>query len=135
NGNFDINIRDTARDEIGGLAHSFNIMTRKLSETDGSLRNEISERKQVEEALRESEESYRDLFENAQDAIYVHDLKGKYISANRAAEKLCGYKRDEIVGKNIIEFMAPEHVEQIRANIAKKLDGIGFTTYEMEMRA
>ncbi len=109
--------------------------TAALAAANAELIAEVQERKQVEAALRASEERYRDLFENAQDAIYVHDLKGKYMSANRAAEKLCGYKRDEIVGKNIIEFMAPEHVEQIRANIGKKLDGIRLTTYEMEMRA
>src|SRR6266550_1148642 len=63
-GDFDINIEDSSRDEIGGLAHSFNRMTRDLSQTNGSLRNEIDERKQFEEALRESEEKYRDLFEN-----------------------------------------------------------------------
>src|SRR2546426_2257582 len=68
-GNFNLNIEDTSRDEIGGLAHSFNVMTRELAETNMSLRNEISERKQVETALRKSEESYRDLFDNAQDAI------------------------------------------------------------------
>jgi two-component system sensor histidine kinase/response regulator len=96
---------------------------------------DISRRKHAEAALRASEESYRDLFDNAQDAIYVHDLKGIYISANRAAEKLSGYPIAEIVGKNIIEFMAPEHVEQIRANITKKLAGVPLTTYEMEMRA
>jgi two-component system sensor histidine kinase/response regulator len=96
---------------------------------------DISGRKDAEAALRKSEESYRDLFDNAQDAIYVHDLKGIYISANRAAEKLSGYTSAEIVGKNIIEFMAPEHVERIRANITKKLAGGGLTTYEMEMRA
>jgi PAS domain S-box-containing protein len=134
-GNFDINIEDKSRDEIGGLAHSFNIMTRELSETNGSLRNEISERKQVEEALRESEESYRDLFDNAQDAIYVHDLNGTYLSANRAAERLCGYTREEILGRNFAEFMAPEDVERIRENLNKKLDGKGLTTYEVEVRA
>jgi PAS domain S-box-containing protein len=94
----------------------------------------ISERKEAEAALRASEESYRDLFDNAQDAIYVHDLKGTYISANRAAEKLSGYTSAEIVGKNIIEFIAPVDVERIRANLGKKLNGGGLTTYEIEMR-
>ena len=108
--------------------------TAELATANTGLIVEIQERKQMEAALRASEESYRDLFDNAQDAIYVHDLKGTYISANRAAEKLSGYTSDEIVGKNIIEFMAPEHVERIRANLGKKLDGGGLTTYEIEMQ-
>ena len=41
--------------------------------------------------LRKSEGRYRDLFENAKDALYVHDLQGRYTSVNRAAEKLTGY--------------------------------------------
>jgi PAS domain S-box-containing protein len=96
---------------------------------------DISQRQQMEAAVRNSEERYRDLFENAQDAIYVHDLKGTYISANRAAEKLVGYTRDEIVGKNIIDFMAPKYIEQIRANLNRKLEGQGMTAYEIEVLA
>src|SRR5258708_40191276 len=85
----------TTREE---LEERVQLRTAALATANKNLELEIQERKQMEAALRKSEENYRDLFENAQDAVYVHDLKGTYISANRAAEKLVGYTRDEIVG-------------------------------------
>src|SRR5258708_32063976 len=100
-----------------------------------SMVRDITERIRAEKQLVESEERYRDLFDNAQDAIYVHDLQGTYISANRAAEELVGYTQDEIIGKNIIDFMAPEHAKRVRANLNKKLDGQGMTSYEIEVLA
>ncbi len=61
--------------------------------------------------LRVSEERYRELFENANDAIWVHDLEGNIIAANRASEKLTGYTVEELLQAsklNVSAFLSDE---------------------------
>jgi PAS domain S-box-containing protein len=88
---------------------------------------------QAEAALRDSEQRYRDLFENSRDAIYVHDMNGRYTSVNRAAEELTGYNREEILGKHYSNFVRPTYLKTVRENFCRKLDVPLETTYETEI--
>ena len=68
-------------------------------------------------SLSQSEERYRDYFENAKDAIYVHDLNGRYIMVNKAGEELIGYSRDEIMQMRISDVVPRHYLDQIHARL------------------
>ncbi len=92
----------------------------------------LAERDRVADTVRESEERYRDLFENASDIIYSHDLHGNMTSFSRAGEQILGYSRDEMMQKNITQILAPRSAELARSMTARKVAQGGRTTYELE---
>ena len=55
-----------------------------------------------------TEQNYKYLFENASDAMWVHDMKGNIVDANRACKELTGYSREELIGMNIKRFLLSE---------------------------
>ena len=57
--------------------------------------------------VRLSEANYRDLFENASAAMYIHDLAGNIIAANNAFSRLTGYERDELIGSSVMKLRSP----------------------------
>lgn len=79
-----------------------------------SLRKEREQRVHLEltqQELRASEERYRELFENALDAIWIHDLEGNIIAANRSAEKLGGYSIEKLIKMNVRSFLSEKSLD------------------------
>jgi len=65
---------------------------------------DITERIQAEKELKDSEERLKILFDYAPDAYYISDLKGDFVDCNKKAEKLTGYKKEELIGKNFLKL-------------------------------
>jgi PAS domain S-box-containing protein len=85
------------------------------------------------EALQASEERFRELFENANDVIFLHDLKGRILAINRVAEQLTGYSRDEVLGEGFERLVAPEAEPPIQDTIRAHLGGSTTQHYELSI--
>ncbi len=72
------------------------------------LEKEVAERTRAEDALRRSEERYRELFENANDAIVITTLDGIITDINRAFETMVGRSREDLIRQNYTQFVTPE---------------------------
>jgi len=65
---------------------------------------DITERKLMEEELRQSEGNLKAYLESAPDGVYINDLKGTFLYGNNKAEELIGYKREELIGKSFLKL-------------------------------
>ncbi|MEP0885461.1 PAS domain S-box protein [Trichocoleus sp. ST-U3] len=87
-------------------------LTQQLREQNTRLEQEIQERQQKEAALSESEERFRLLVEKVKDyAIFMLDPSGRVVSWNSGAERIKGYRADEIIGQSFSRFYPDEEIQ------------------------
>jgi PAS domain S-box-containing protein len=93
---------------------------------------DISERKQAEEALRKSEEKYKDLVENISEVIYTLDKNGIMTYASPAIQTILGYDSSEIMGRSFTEFVYSQDLPRQRERFKRVLSGpIGSDEYRL----
>jgi PAS domain S-box-containing protein/putative nucleotidyltransferase with HDIG domain len=87
--------------------------------------HDTTARKKAADILRASEERLKILFESAPDAYYLSDMEAKLVDGNRAAERLTGYKREELIGKSFLELglITAEQIPKAAAALDRNLHG------------
>lgn len=98
----------------------------QVKEVMGIVRD-ITERKRLETQLKESEERYRNLFENANDAIYALDRQGNFTSFNRKAEQLTGFMLKEVLGQRYTILVRGAERRKARRYFVKNMRGESHT--------
>lgn len=106
-GDYNARVVGLPRDEIGELGDAFNRTAEQLAERQAAQKN-------AERSLRESEARLRLLSDNVDDAIFLHDLDGKLIDVNQAACESLGYRRDDLLAKNMTELIAQPEPQMLR---------------------
>ncbi|NHC36973.1 ATP-binding protein [Scytonema millei] len=97
--------------------------TKELLRTNQQLEREINERQQANVALRESEERYRDLFENASDLIQSVTPDGRLVYVNRAWKETLDYSEDEISRLTIFDIIHPDNLEHCQKTFREVMAG------------
>jgi PAS domain S-box-containing protein len=93
-----------------GKYHDLEVAFSPIMENDKivgvqSISRDITEKKEKDKLLIESEERYNSLFNGSLDLVYIYDFKGNFIDANEACFKLLGYSRDDIKKLNFSSFL------------------------------
>ncbi|MCG8639091.1 MAG: cache domain-containing protein [Desulfobacterales bacterium] len=127
--------RMDSHDEVGQLTFYYNSFMDKLETYSKSLKAEIAERKQAQEALQESEEKYRSVMEATPDPIIVYDMAGRVTYMNPAFTRVFGYTLEDSMGRKMDHFVPEEHWKETTEGIETILQGNVLSRTETRRKA
>jgi PAS domain S-box-containing protein len=94
----------------------------RITRTHGIARD-VTEKKRLEQELKESEAKYRDLFENAEDPMYTLDTQGFFKTINKSGLKILGATEEVIIGSHISQWITPESLKRSQMILARQING------------
>jgi PAS domain S-box-containing protein len=103
------------------LNRNISSRTEELEVANRILRIEISERQRMEQVLRENEERFRTLFEEAPVAYHEIDAQGRITRVNRCECEMFGYEPGEMIGRRVTELVAPSQRALSQEQVLDKL--------------
>ena len=120
-GDLDTEISIKTHGEFANLAKEFNRMTTRLKLTLTALKN--------------SEEYFRALIENATDIVIITDSKGAFMYASPSIKRILGYDPADLIGKNSFDVIHPDEKEMVRNRFKKIVrDGVGMRSTECRVK-
>ena len=111
-----------------GSLHAFDFSLKPIKDETGQVvllvpeGRDITEIKQAQAALKESEARFQAILDKSPVSIYLKDLQGRYLLINPEAERRSGFSREQVIGKTDYEFLPTTVADELRANDQEVLD-------------
>ncbi|WP_026566985.1 PAS domain-containing sensor histidine kinase [Bacillus sp. UNC41MFS5] len=122
-----------------GSARIFDTIKVPLFNSDGSrqglviIGRDITEKKEMALKLAESQQQYKSLFEYSPDIVYMMDLSGTITNLNSQYDVITGFKREEIIGENILNLLPKKYVRYLPKFISTVVEEIKPVLYEINI--
>ncbi|RZN36703.1 MAG: PAS domain S-box protein [Methanosarcinales archaeon] len=98
-----------------------------------AIYDDVTEQKQMEESLAESEEKHRTLVETLTDLVFIIDLEGRFTYLSPIFEDITGYPVRDFIGRSFTEVIVPEYIEQTVNRFKQGVSGEEIPLYEIEL--
>ena len=117
--------------EFTSLMRDINWMINRMHIRENQLKDMLTKLKTSERALQKSEMHYRRLVENMRDIVFITDVKGNFEFISRQVEKVIHYDPQNMIGRNIREFLTSDSLSFFEKNFRRQLQDKAFHPYEV----